>query len=298
MVAMPLKLTFKLLTIFVYIFALSPLALQAQSIEEQRVEFKTLGGAFTSTERIPSVVPANLRIPAGEKVHAVVIVHGSTGIDGRGALMADVLNAAGIATLELDMWTPRRVVSPSNRPRTTLDTLPDVYGALAYLNSHPRIQTGKIGITGFSWGGVVSMLTAFGAMPRGLMPSSDLQFKAHAPFYPACDVWLPGGRAERLLSLANPTGAPVLLHNGTSDDFDTAPDVCTKLIDLHPKMPLEVVMVPDATHAFDGEKAYPTFFDQTAKAGRGANIRITPNAVEGDKARERVVNFFKTQLRD
>lgn len=277
-------------------FFLLTLTSTAQAVEEHQVIVKTLGGPFTSSERIPKEIPASLRIPPGDKLPAVVIVHGSTGIDGRGALMAKALNASGIATLEIDMWSPRRVSTPANRPRTTLDTLPDVYGALIYLNSHPRIQTGNVGITGFSWGGVVSMLTAFGAMPRDVTASPELIFKAHAPFYPACDVWLPGGRAERLLSLANPTGAPVLLHNGTSDDYDTEPEVCTRLPALHPKMPLEVVMVPDATHAFDGEKEYPVFFDRSAQGGKGANIRIKPDQMQGDKARQRVVDFFKSKL--
>lgn len=226
----------------------------------------------------------------------MVIVHGSGGIDGRGARMADALNAAGLATLEIDMWTPRRVVNLANRPKSTLDTLPDVYGALAFLNDHPRVKRGQVGITGFSWGGVLALATAFGALPGKVDASPDVRFKAHAPFYPSCEVWLPGGSAERLISLATPTGAPVLLHNGTHDDYDSSPDVCPRLQAAHPKMPLDVVMVPGATHGFDGEQSYPSFYDPRARGGKGSNVRMEPSPVEGMKARERVAMFFKQHL--
>src|SRR5262245_49777116 len=45
------------------------------------------------------------------KVPAVVILHGSGGIDGRGEFHAKALNEAGIATLEVSMFTS------GNRPR-------------------------------------------------------------------------------------------------------------------------------------------------------------------------------------
>ena len=55
-------------------------------------------------------------------------------------------------------------------------------------------------------------------------------------------------------------------------------------------------MVSGATHGFDGQVEYPVFFDPSAKGGKGANIRMTPNIEEGQKARERVVAFFKQHL--
>ncbi|MDB5494109.1 MAG: hypothetical protein JWP86_1446, partial [Phenylobacterium sp.] len=47
-----------------------------------------------------------LQDAAGETA-AVVICHGSDGVDGRGDFHAAALNAAGIATLEIDMWAAR-----------------------------------------------------------------------------------------------------------------------------------------------------------------------------------------------
>ena len=60
-------------------------------------------------------VAGYLVLPTGEakgRVPAVVILHGSGGIYGRGEFHAKALNAAGIATLEVLMFTS------GNRPRT------------------------------------------------------------------------------------------------------------------------------------------------------------------------------------
>ena len=111
----------------------------------------------------PLTVAAQLRLPANTtgKIPAVVIVHGSSGIDSRGAYYADVLNKAGIATLEIDLWGARGLIGgAAGRPRGVPETLPDAYGALKYLAARPEIDPARIGILGFSWGGVVAMLTA------------------------------------------------------------------------------------------------------------------------------------------
>ena len=100
----------------------------------------------------PLTIPATLRVPfAGPGIPAVVIVHGSNGIDSRGPSYATELNKAGIATLEIDMWAPRGVVGAANRPRGVPETLPDAYGAFKYLASLPGIDAKRIGIMGFSW---------------------------------------------------------------------------------------------------------------------------------------------------
>jgi hypothetical protein len=58
----------------------------------------------------PLTISGQLRVPttnAEEKVPAVVIVHGSAGVDSRGAFYSRALTDAGIATLEIDMWAAR-----------------------------------------------------------------------------------------------------------------------------------------------------------------------------------------------
>jgi dienelactone hydrolase len=90
--------------------------------------------------------------PTGEEakgqVPAVVILHGSGGIDGRGEFHAKPLNAAGIATLEVFMFTS------GNRPRGgSRSNFTHMYGALNYLANRHDIDPQRIGVMGFSWGG-------------------------------------------------------------------------------------------------------------------------------------------------
>src|ERR1700677_3397682 len=137
----------------------------------------------------PSLHPTPLRISALLRMSdttprpspAVVIAHGSAGPDSRGPSCSRVLNAAGIATLEIDMWTPRGLKGGLDRPKSIPDTLPDVFGAFKFLASDPRIDPRRIGIMGFSWGGALSMLTATTPYAEQYLPAGE-RFAAHAPF--------------------------------------------------------------------------------------------------------------------
>ena len=69
------------------------------------------------------------------KVPAVLILHGSGGIDGRGAYYAKALQDAGIATLEITMF------APGGRPRSgTKATMPFAAAALKWLLQHLRLE--------------------------------------------------------------------------------------------------------------------------------------------------------------
>ena len=56
----------------------------------------------------PMTIPARLRICDGAaRRPAVVIAHGSSGPDSRGAAAAAALAEAGVSSLENDMWAAR-----------------------------------------------------------------------------------------------------------------------------------------------------------------------------------------------
>lgn len=59
--------------------------------------------AFPTLHGVPLTVAGRLMVPrrAQGKVPAVLIVHGSAGLDSRGPLMAEALIRAGIATLKM-----------------------------------------------------------------------------------------------------------------------------------------------------------------------------------------------------
>lgn len=269
------------------------ISVEASALEVRQVEIRPIGSAFTSGAPVPSTVPAILNLPDGpSRVPAILIVHGSGGVDGRGQFYAEALNAAGIATLEINMWKARNVKGGPDRPRHVMDTMPDVWGAWKFLADHPRIDPAKIGMMGFSWGGISSMLAAFGVKPANMPPDmAAARFAALAPFYPVCTLYLPGGRAREFLDSGKPTGATVLLHAGTKDDYEVDPMACQKVPAEYPSLPLTVVMVEGATHGFDGRNA--TFTDRSAKNGRGAEIRVVANPQAAAKARADTVAFFR-----
>jgi len=241
----------------------------------------------------PLQVPAELRLPPGSALAAVVVVHGSSGIDSRGRFHAEALNQAGIATLEIDMWKPRGVAGPASRPRGVPETLPDAYGALAYLARQRSIDPSRIGIMGFSWGGVVSMLTATKRY-TDLYMGGARQFKAHAPLYPVCWVYnrVPGYEFAAL------TGAPVFIQAGELDTYDL-PDTCSRLVaETDAKAPgiASLAMYPGATHAFDRSEPEITISDPFSHLGAGGDVTFRHKPDAAERARAAVVAFFRSKL--
>src|ERR1700730_15186049 len=79
----------------------------------EMVSFSPIGPPDTPGAMVPAAVPGTLSFPqnVSGRVPAVVIAHDSAGVTPEGPVSDYVaaLNAAGIATLVIDMWTPRHV---------------------------------------------------------------------------------------------------------------------------------------------------------------------------------------------
>lgn len=239
-------------------------------------------------------VAGELRVPQleQEKLPAVVIVHGSNGVDTRGIYHAKSLNENGIITLEIDLWAARGNFSgAAKRPKGVPETLPDAYGALAFLAGLPFVDSERIGIMGFSWGGVVTMLSA--TQPYADKYAAEgLRFAAHVAFYPVCWGYnkVPGYTFSEL------TGAPVMILAGAEDTYDD-PNSCTDLVASLSADAQKVVsahVYPGATHAWNMQgNVDRTITDPFSHKGRGGEVRFVSNPEVSELSRLRTDEFFR-----
>lgn len=169
---------------------------------------------------------------------AMVIAHGSGGLDWRSRRWARFFQEQGIATFTIDYFTPRGIFANSQfQPFPFKDT----DDALHLLATHPRIDPRRIGIIGFSRGAHL----AYEAANGGSKVSDAVRYAAHVALYPTCDVL--GVGAQGL-------SAPVLLLLGELDTL--APYVpCELLADrAHERnSSIQIKVYKGAYHGWDGD---------------------------------------------
>lgn len=277
-------------------FVILPLAVAlvctCASVNAATEKFSARAGTLIGGD---TVVNGDLTIPEGGagKRPAVVVIHSSGGYeDPTRAPYVAALNAAGIATLELNLF------ANGGRPPSTNLNLPHVYGALINLSNDPRIDAARIGIMGFSHGGLLSMFSASEAVTQEYV-SGKPRFAAHLPVYPVCWAHLASIEGKnpvyKQVTYQKLTGAPVHILAGAKDDYDD-PDTCQRFLQAVPEEQrkyLSLTVYQDATHGWDTphDKVY---FDKAANKGRGTNVRHYKNAEAAAKSKAFTVEFFKT----
>ncbi len=276
-------------------------ALSSGALSQQEVTFPQ-----APSERFPlwrgygEQVTAILSLPpdAAGKVPAVVLIHTYGGYDAAHyEFYGAPLRQAGFATLELILY---RVGRPTHLPS---DLVPHAFGALKYLASHPRIDPNRIGILGFSLGGILAMYTASDVLATEHLGTGGPRFAAHMPFYPACWIHEEVARGtERTKRLANAyarlTGAPVHILAGGKDRWDD-PDTCQKFLEaLTPDARKSVVLTffPDATHVWDVRGPRRRISGPAACKGRGCEVEVVYDPEIAQKGRQVVVEFFTSNL--
>jgi dienelactone hydrolase len=170
-------------------------------------------------DRVPKISTfAYLFLPHGASakapVPAMVVLPGSGGLKlGRQMLHANNLVAAGYAALVVDYYASRNVnddtvpyaVMVSNV--TEFDVVTDAYSALKALNRHPAIDPKRIGVMGFSYGGIATRLAMDSRLKKLLAPDVA-PFAAHVDYYGPC--------FQDIRTRAT-TGAPLLSLRGAHD---------------------------------------------------------------------------------
>lgn len=249
---------------------------------------------------------ANLVIPEGAKAKApaIVVLHSGGGIDGTGSPYIEQLTKAGMATLEVDMFS-RGAAIPIR------DAVPYAYAGFAFLASDPRIDATRIGVMGFSYGAILSLLAASSEQTAAYLPDGR-KFTAHAALYPACWVHEAISKGETDLrsnetnrdfagisatTYLKNTGARLLLLAGEKDSYDD-PDSCQKFVAGLPedaRKAYKVIVYPDAGHGWDAphDRNYRHY---AANKGRGGMVNHLGNKDVAAISKAEVVRFFTETL--
>lgn len=205
------------------------------ALAQERIEFATGNYSgwtnyFADTTQERPKIDGKLMLPTGTgRVPAVVIMHGGAGITQSEELAAKRLVAEGFAVFLVDRATGRGLkvgLGANSRLRIGIPSnFADGMNALKALSGQPRIDPARIGILGFSLGGMIA-LGLNGQKFQGRFGPAGLHYAALVGVYPVCAIAEYGPNAS--------TGAPTLLLVGGKDS--TAPAVlCKEIVALQEK---------------------------------------------------------------
>jgi dienelactone hydrolase len=244
----------------------------------------TSNSANTETPKaLGAPIWGHLGRPKGQGPHpAIVLLHGCGGIQQSHFNWASRLNEAGYVTLVVDSFRPRSVIGQCDGDRLSATTAAgrvlDAYGALEFLSGQSYVDKNRIGLIGWSHGGRAALAAVSKNGAGSRFPNS---FKAAATFYPYC---IPGRKFS----------VPVMILIGEKDDWTPASE-CSKLAanNAGESPEVELVLYPDAFHAFDDPTIGSGFFIPGA-LGQRHWLQYDPNAFAG--AKKRLTSFFSSRL--
>jgi dienelactone hydrolase len=188
----------------IYYATSTPFDLDVLLADHERTPTTGFGTLF-----LPDAADASDAAP----VPAMVVLHGSGGISkGREMEYGELLASNGIAAFVVNYYTPRGVTEETNYmirvlSVTEFDAITDAYAALQLLGTHPRIDAQRIGVVGYSYGGMAARFAMDERIRRRLAPERP-GFAAFVDFYGPC---------FQNLGTSETNGSPLLTLRGTED---------------------------------------------------------------------------------
>jgi dienelactone hydrolase len=217
----------------------------------------------------PVTMTGEFRIAQGSgQLPVVVLMHGSGGIGANIEPWTKKFNAMGISTFTIDGFTGRGLtaVNTDQASLGRLNFILDIYGALALLAKHPRVDPDRIALMGFSRGGQAALYASLTRFNK-LWNKSGIQFAAYIPFYPDC--------ATSYASETDIAEPPIRIFHGIPDDYNPVAS-CKPYIQRLRDAGRDVVLTeyPDAQHGFDTPLNVGAVIVSTgAQTVRGCKIR-------------------------
>ncbi len=220
----------------------------------------------------PVVISGDLKFPAGTgPFPAVILAHGCGGVGNAETGWAPVLREWGYATFVIDSFRGRNLIEVCTSSRTLSGTqrIPDAYGALRLLATHPRIDPKRVALMGFSHGGILTMGASTGWARETFAPPGQPAFRAFLAFYPFCNTAYP--ERERI-------SAPLRIHSGELDDWTPAAP-CVRQADALKTsgQDASITVYTGAHHSFDN---------------LGQRFQYLPNVVSGADCFFRVASIL------
>jgi dienelactone hydrolase len=216
----------------------------------------------------PIVLSGDLRFPSGSGPFPVVVLaHGCGGVGNAESGWAPVLREWGYATFVLDSFRGRGLSEVCTNARALSGTqrVPDAYGALRILTTHPRVDARRAVLMGFSHGGILTMGASTVWARDTYAPAGQPSFRAFLPFYPFCNTVYP----ER-----DRVSAPVRIHSGELDDWTPAAP-CAQLVESlrASGQDVTITIYPGAHHSFDNV-GRPHVRLANVDSGAGCTLRV------------------------
>ncbi|MGH7311972.1 MAG: dienelactone hydrolase family protein, partial [Candidatus Rokuibacteriota bacterium] len=181
-----------------------------------------------ATPVTPRPVPAWLWRPAGEgPFPAVVLLHGCHGVSASTQAWGRWFRDRGYVALVVDSWAARGIANgclPTSPDLPSSERFDDAIGALRWLHGRREVARERIGVVGWSNGGVFAMSLVNGpsherARRRGVTVPE--------PGVAAAVAFYPGGCYSLVHELAV---RPLLVLLGDADDW-TVPGPCREMVD-------------------------------------------------------------------
>lgn len=270
------------------------------ALAQQTIAYPTINANGSAIDISATLTPAKGAASATKRP-AIILLHTIGGWEWPVTEQyAKALSDAGFIVME-----PKLFQNANSAPAVHPSLLPMVYDALKYLAARDDVDGKKVGVAGFSYGGLLSLHSAAAWAQQAYSKDPNLKFAAHAPFYPICWRYSALAQGKRKVPIVPMdaftkwTGAPVKIFAGGRDDFDGQdPKACDEFISSIPadyQKIFSVQLYPDATHGWD--QASAEFYDKIACKGNGCTNHNISNPAVTKQSIADLVSFFSATLR-